>query len=318
MDQESLFENDEPKNAATKAYESPDGDFITGERLKKAPAETQIAVMRIWFFQNFEDPVNSTPYDGREGGYQFVWGGPYEADDELQAEFGRVVPYEVIEQLVEELDSISAEWSPHPNRIQPDIDDYLFEVSAESSHHYEAFESNILNIKRLMEIKVEAADYQPFLRMLYTGVITALETYLSDRFISSLNSDPRLQRKFIETTPEFKSKPIRLSDVFQAHEQIGKTVKDYFASFTWHRLEKVKPMYRDTLSVEFPPELGELFKAIKVRHDLVHRSGKTQDGKEHVLNEREITKLIEHADKFIAFIESQHPSAAGPDDDSPF
>jgi hypothetical protein len=307
MDQESLFENEEPKGTATKVYESPEGDFISGEDLKRAPGETQIAVMRIWFFQNFENPVNSTPYDGSEGGYQFIWGGPYEADDELQSEFGRFVPNEVIEQLVEELDSISAEWSPHPNRIQPDIDDYLFEVSAGTSHHYEAFESNILNIKRLMEIKVEAADYQPFLRMLYTGVITALETYLSDRFISSLNSDPLIQRKFVETTPEFKLKTVPLSDVFQAHEKIDETVKAYFASFTWHRLEKVKPMYRDTLAVEFPPELGELFKAIKVRHDLVHRSGKTQDGKEHLLNEKEITKLIEHVEKFIAVVEGHTP-----------
>jgi hypothetical protein len=314
MDQESLFENDEPRATATQMYELPDGDLISGESLKRADEDVQIDVMRIWFFQNFEDPANSTPYDGREGGFQFIWGGPYEADNELQSEFAHILPYEVIEKLVDELNSISTEWAPHSNRIESNIDEYLFEVSAATSHHHEAFESSILNIKRLMEVKgIEAADYQPFLRMLYTGVITALETYLSDRFISSLDSDPRIQRKFVETTPEFRSKTVPLSDVFHAHEKIGETVKAYFANFAWHRLEKVKPMYRDTLAVEFPRELGELFRAIKIRHDLVHRSGKTQDGKEHLLNEAEITKLIEHVEEFISSVEG-HTSV---DDDSP-
>jgi hypothetical protein len=38
-----------------------------------------------WFLANYEDPVNSTPYDGAEGGYQYQCGGRYSARDEPHA-----------------------------------------------------------------------------------------------------------------------------------------------------------------------------------------------------------------------------------------
>ncbi len=31
--------------------------------------EEQIETMRAWFLENFEDPVERTPYESREGGY---------------------------------------------------------------------------------------------------------------------------------------------------------------------------------------------------------------------------------------------------------
>src|SRR6516164_4356205 len=40
-----------------------------------------------WFFANFEDPAESTPYDG---GYVYIWGGPYDAREELNEAFGVV------------------------------------------------------------------------------------------------------------------------------------------------------------------------------------------------------------------------------------
>ena len=46
------------------------------------------AIQRVtdWFFSNFEDPVHHTPWD--EGGYVYIWGGPYDAREEIEAAFG--------------------------------------------------------------------------------------------------------------------------------------------------------------------------------------------------------------------------------------
>src|SRR5205807_5097301 len=126
-------------------------------------------------------------------------------------------PDEIIGELSDELDSRSFEWSPNSNRLLPS-DDYFFDASATTSHHQEALENSIASIKRLLEVRVEAAEYQFFLRMLYAGVITALETYLSDRFISSVNDDPLIRRKFVETTPDFKVQKVPLSDLFDAEK----------------------------------------------------------------------------------------------------
>lgn len=39
----------------------------------------QVEAIANWFLYNFEDPVHHAPHDSREGGYIFVYGGPYDA-----------------------------------------------------------------------------------------------------------------------------------------------------------------------------------------------------------------------------------------------
>ncbi len=66
-------------------------------------------------------------------------------------------------------------------------------------------------------------------------------------------------------------------------------------------------MFRDTLGVEFPHDMKELFKAILVRHDLVHRNGRTKDESEHVLQEGDVLKLIDFVEKFVSEVEEKRP-----------
>jgi hypothetical protein len=276
MDQPFLFPEDSERTPPF--YRLPEGRSINVYDLQKASPETQRAAMRQWFSENFEDPVNNTPYDSGEGGYQFIWGGPYDAREELEQEFGGIVPDEVIEGLADTLSDISIEWSGNSDKSEH-FDDYLFDSISESSKHYEEFKSNILSVERLLEANVGAADYQCFLRVLYANVITILETYLSGKFISAIAADRKLLRKFIETTPYFRSVTIKLSEVFNASEDIEQHAKSYLADFVRHRFDRVRPMFRDTLGIEFPSDLKDLFGAIVVRHDLLHLNGKTKDVK---------------------------------------
>src|SRR6266851_1816760 len=66
--------------------------------------EAQKEVMREWFYQHYTDPVDNTPYESAEGGYQYIWGGPYDARDELYAMFGDIVPETLIEEVVQEIE----------------------------------------------------------------------------------------------------------------------------------------------------------------------------------------------------------------------
>lgn len=288
-------------------FSMPDGKEISASGLRQTNRETQIDVMRHWFLQRYEDPVQNTPYISAEGGYQYIWGGPYDPNEELENEFSGIVPDDVIEELADELADISAEWAGIP--APSDFDEYFFESITESPTHREVFERSIHTVERLLETTVEAADRQCFLRLLYVNVITALETYLSDSFIQTVNADPTLLRKFVETTPEFRSAKIPLSDLYKASEEIGKKVKVHLMDIVWHRLDKIKPMFHDTLTVEFPADLKELFNAIRIRHDLVHRNGKRRDGGEHILGEEIIKALIQNAHTFVVRIEAQLPKA---------
>lgn len=59
--------------------------------------------MRRWFCDRYEDPVNETPYSSEEGGYIFVWGGPYDLNEVIQERFSDVVEYGVMKELIDDL-----------------------------------------------------------------------------------------------------------------------------------------------------------------------------------------------------------------------
>lgn len=273
------------------------------EDLKNADRETQIEAMREWFYKNFEDPAERTPYESAEGGYIWIWGGPYDASEELQGEFSGIVPDDVIDELAQELTHECWEWAPTPRRS--DYDDFLIEDIALITEYHNNFSSAILDIEKLLTTEVDGAVSHCFYRLLFVNVITALETYLSDAFINTVVPNNELMRQFIETTPEFQTEKVSLADVFKAVEQIEQRARSYLADIVWHNLERVKPMYRDTLGVEFPKDIGTIFKAVIKRHDIVHRNGKTKAGTEILISKQDVLDLIAEVEKLTQHIDTQ-------------
>jgi hypothetical protein len=71
----------------------------------------RVMAMVAWFKSNFEDPANSLPYSSDHGGYQWLWGGPYDAWEELQEAFPEAEEGE-ISLAVDFLERQAAYWAP--------------------------------------------------------------------------------------------------------------------------------------------------------------------------------------------------------------
>jgi hypothetical protein len=291
----------------TEYYETGSQFPMSKESLTDADRDTQLEVMKDWFRGRFEDPAERTPYESAEGGYIWIWGGPYDAREELEAEFGEVVPDDVIDELVEDLEGECTDWAPRPS--PDDYDNALIEDLARITEFYQNFSGAILDIERLLKTEVEDSVAPTFHRLLFVNVITAMETYLSDAFINTVVNLPQLMRRFIETTPEFQAERIPLADVFKAMEQVEQRAKSYLADVVWHHLHRVKPMYRDTLGIEFPSEMKPLFRAVLLRHDIVHRNGKTKEGKEIIVTPADVSDLVRQVEAFIQELDKQVASA---------
>ncbi len=276
---------------------------ISIDELRAADRETQLEVMDTWFRQKFEDPAERTPYESAEGGYIWIWGGPYDAREELENEFSRIIADDVIDELVKKLEQECWKWAPTPSR--EDYEDHLIQDLAEITDYYHHFSGAILDIEKLLEGKVDDSVSGCLWRLLYVNVITALETYLSDAFINTVVNSPKLMRQFIQSTPEFQAEKIPLSTIFEAVEGIQRRAHGYLLDVVWHHLERVKPMYRATLGIEFPSDSGVIFRAILTRHDIVHRNGKTKDGMEIMITSKNITELIEAVEHFVQEIDAQ-------------
>jgi hypothetical protein len=91
--------------------------FPPDEPLEGLEGDALIEAVKSWFLSNFEDPVHNTPYSGREGGYQYIWGGPYDAREEIEGYFGSSLTQEVIDRVVEDLEADALDWAPNDRRI---------------------------------------------------------------------------------------------------------------------------------------------------------------------------------------------------------
>lgn len=88
------------------SYED-DEQHITAEERQR-----RIDEMVEWFFENFEDPAHRLPYITREGGYQWIYGGPYHAQEELADNFS-AEREDIIQAAVDEIQSDGTfDWAP--------------------------------------------------------------------------------------------------------------------------------------------------------------------------------------------------------------
>lgn len=90
-----------------------DEDRFTLSAFRRLSHARKIKAMVQWFHENYEDPVVRTPYESREGGYQWIWGGPYDASEEIGREFSNLVDDKTIEKAVTEVTRDGLfEWAP--------------------------------------------------------------------------------------------------------------------------------------------------------------------------------------------------------------
>ena len=89
------------------------GSSAAASELIGLSSEEQVVHMVGWFRRMYEHPVNQTPYDGEDGKYVYVWGGPFDAHDELLDEFDGLVTEEAIQAAVSGIESDgTSEWAP--------------------------------------------------------------------------------------------------------------------------------------------------------------------------------------------------------------
>ncbi|MGN6150347.1 MAG: hypothetical protein ACTHPD_17575 [Rhizomicrobium sp.] len=118
--------------------------------LTDLPTEEAVQEITRWFFENFEDPAQNTPYESAEGGYQWIWGGPYDAREVIQDNFSETAPEDVLEAAIEVIQRYGDEWAPNLNRISAEAEAELEERISPERLHKEMLE-RIGEVERALE-----------------------------------------------------------------------------------------------------------------------------------------------------------------------
>jgi uncharacterized protein (TIGR02646 family) len=168
------------------------------------------------------------------------------------------------------------------------------------------FEDSLRKVENLNSLELpEGINAERYMSsMIYANIITALETYLCDRFISIVQSNKDHLLCFVENFKDFKSQKITLSEIFKEFETIEEKSYEAMKDVLYHNLPKVSGIYCSSLNIEFP-DYVDVFKAVKIRHDLVHRGGKTKSGEHHQISKESVSELLIIVKNFYSSLEQE-------------
>ncbi|QLY61734.1 hypothetical protein HV211_15160 [Citrobacter freundii] len=277
---------------------------ISIKSLKYKSKEIQLEVMRNWFFDNFEDPANSCPYESREGGYFYIYGGPYNADEELQDKFGAYVKDKYIQELTDELQDICFDWSGNSSNAAGWYEEDLYDVVTSSKEPYNNFSENLYKIRSLAASQFDDEHKTHLLSILFTNVITALETLYVELFTNSIEEDKSFIINYIQVGgANFKvSKPMTAmpfleGSIEELKSQIIKEVKEHLIDASWHSTEQVVKRYKLTFGIKAQSDwpIDAVEKATVIRNHLIHRGGKNKEGIPVVITEKDLEELLGHS-----------------------
>lgn len=114
-------------------------------------------------------------------------------------------------------------------------------------------------------------------KLLYSNVITSMEAFLGDTLKRQVLKDEQSIRRFVESYKPYKHTPLSLASLFTKKEALPKLIRTELDAFLYHDLKKIKPIYKAALGVDLG-DVSDIYKAVLIRHDIVHRDGKSTDG----------------------------------------
>lgn len=284
-------------------YHDPEWNPVSAERLKQLEAEEQREVMERWFRSRFEDPVEHMPYEGREGGYIWIWGGPFDAEEELQDEFHDLVDEKVIAELASDLFDECWQWAPTAESLG---DDY-FRGAVAYSLPYRDFSQRLHQLSDLAGVACPENLRQAQWQVVSAAGISALEAYLVERAVRGVRQDPEALRRFVESHGSFKEHKIPVAEVLKMASGIEEYVSGVLTSMVWHRLDRVRRVLRGIFALDTFPDTSQLEPVIRARHDIVHRAGRDRDGNPVEINEEEVRRQLGVISDFVDDLEDLLP-----------
>lgn len=197
-----------------------------------------------------------------------------------------------------------------------DTDTDQLEAILSNTDFYLTFLDEIASLRVLNKLSVPDAKANKTLRRhLYVGVIACLETYLSDAFINTVLSNENYLKSFFTSFKDFKQQKIGMNELLDFASKSEEIAKKAMLEVLYHNLDKVSQMYEKILNIEFP-EFSKIQKAVSIRHDLVHRNGKTKDGIESNIDSIMVEDVISKVESFISEIDQKLKEKDNPSESS--
>jgi tRNA(Glu) U13 pseudouridine synthase TruD len=160
------------------------------------------------------------------------------------------------------------------------------------------FDSQMNSILELLTLQASIDAKSSLLVMLHGHTVSALESYLASTFIHKVTNSESLIRRLVETDPEFSTRKFTLKEIYEKHENLKFTVAKHLKDLIFHKINKVKPMYKKVLGCDFG-DVQWLYQAVATRHHCVHRAGLDKDGNKIEISIDSVRNLVHRSQNLV-------------------
>jgi hypothetical protein len=268
--------------------------------LETASRDHQIIAVRAWFLDRYRDPAHETPYNSREGGYQFIYGGAYDPADVLPDRFARIVDDDVIQEVIDELHrQVGDQWAPVQFRVPDDYDEDYGVIVETSGQPLARLRDRLAQSKQVLALQGKVPAQLLARNLVFASVITSLESFLWETVTYWVDHDDTVITNIITKIQVFRDQPLKLGEIFEKRDNLKHEIKAYLQNLVWHQWNKVAPFFIHGLGIDIPG-FKQFEDALIKRHDIVHRSGFTKAGVQVHVDDAEIGALCEQIIRFAS------------------
>jgi len=145
---------------------------------------------------------------------------------------------------------------------------------------------------------------ETILKMSFSHAVTAMETYLCDTLIHQISTDESAFLRAIKFVDDITQRRFSLIEIHMNKDLVINTVRQTLKGFLYHNMKKVARLYRQVLNIEIPVS-DDFQKYLALRHDIVHRNGKTVEGKCVEITDEIVESLISEIKNLAEFIDER-------------
>lgn len=189
-----------------------------------------------------------------------------------------------------------------------DDDDLIQYDSTDEEDDYESFgfytdTQRVLDSVGSLPIDVKLIIY----RLLFANSIAYMENYLCKKAKEHILKDEQTIRALVEQWNDcsaklrIKKKELLNLDYMSLKREVSHYLND---CMTYHNLKLTRKLFKDFLEIDLG-DTEQLEKAVILRHDIVHRSGRNTNDLPIVITQKDVEKVHDDVDELIININSQ-------------
>lgn len=182
-------------------------------------------------------------------------------------------------------------------------DEYEWYHSQDHSDFYISFVQTIADIKKIINSPIDLPVIPTICKMAYIHAVTAMETYLGDSLKSTVLANEIYLANAAKNLKELNERKFKLEDILSESDLVEKTVLEQLCKYLYHDITKVMMIYNATLGFHCSYNLQKLIEITTIRHDLVHRNGIDNAGKQVQVDFSNLKLSISEIEAFIKYLD---------------